>query len=79
MKMAWCLLVFCLIGCGDMLGTDCKVRTEIVDVVSGSIFASYLSGKVTTLESEGWECVSEGLYNAFGGRFGTRYTCTICD
>ena len=33
---------------------------------------------VRQYESEGWKCSDEELYNAFGNRFGRRFTCVRC-
>ena len=69
--------------------SPCKDETFIMDAVEalcfGSGFAaecidrsSYVYEHVAKLESEGWSCDSEALYNAFGRAFGTRFNCSIC-
>ncbi len=73
--VACLILSFALAGC-DIFGCDNKIR--VYELVPGEIGYDFEKALKDESERQGYECVGEPIRNAFGGRIGTRYTCTKC-
>lgn len=66
-----------LFGCG-IADEGCSDASRTYDVIFGAPAEEVNFQAVRDLQSEGWRCPSETLYNAFGKAFGVRYSCSKC-